>query len=170
MSRKNVLRQPARPLRVAAATPSRNLDPEDWTSYRREAHKALDAALDHVEGIRERAVWQPVPDRIKAAIATPLPWSGQGLDRTVGEARKLILPYTVGNTHPRFFGWVHGSGTAGGIVAEMLAAAMNVNAGGREHGAVYVERQGDLRLSQGREWPPRLRHLDGDAHCADGGP
>lgn len=141
MSRKSVLRQPAKPLRVAAATPSRNLDPEDWASYRREAHKALDAALDHVEGIRNRAVWQPVPDSVKARIAAPAPWSGQGLDRTIGEARELILPYTVGNTHPRFFGWVHGSGTAGGIVAEMLAAAMNVNAGGREHAAVYVERQ-----------------------------
>lgn len=141
MSRKNALRQPARPLRVAVATPSRTLDPEDWTSYRREAHKALDTALDHVENARSRAVWQPVPDRIKAAIATPMPWSGQGLDRTIGEARELILPYTVGNTHPRFFGWVHGSGTAGGVVAEMLAAAMNVNAGGRDHAAVYVERQ-----------------------------
>ncbi len=86
-------------------------------------------------------MWQPVPDHIKTRIAAPAPWSGQGLDRTIGEARELILPYTVGNTHPRFFGWVHGSGTAGGVVGEMLAAAMNVNAGGREHAAVYVERQ-----------------------------
>lgn len=141
MSRKSALRRPVRPLRVAAATPSLSLDPQDWAGYRREAHKALDAALDHVEGAGKQSVWQPVPDSIKARIAAPLPWSGQGLDRTIGDARELILPYTVGNTHPRFFGWVHGSGTAGGVVAEMLAAAINVNAGGREHAAVYVERQ-----------------------------
>jgi aromatic-L-amino-acid decarboxylase len=36
---------------------------------------------------------------------------------------------------------VHGSGTAGGLLAEILAAAMNSNLGGRDHGAIYVERQ-----------------------------
>jgi aromatic-L-amino-acid/L-tryptophan decarboxylase len=35
---------------------------------------------------------------------------------------------------------VHGTGLAGGIVSEMLAAAMNANCGGRDHGAIYVER------------------------------
>jgi glutamate/tyrosine decarboxylase-like PLP-dependent enzyme len=35
---------------------------------------------------------------------------------------------------------VHGTGLAGGIVAEMLAAAMNANCGGRDHCAIYVER------------------------------
>ncbi|MFN2353652.1 MAG: aspartate aminotransferase family protein, partial [Desulfopila sp.] len=52
-----------------------------------------------------------------------------------------LLPYGVGNTHPRFFGWVHGSGNPGGILAEMAGAAMNVNLGGRDHGAIYVEKQ-----------------------------
>ncbi len=54
---------------------------------------------------------------------------------------RSILPYATGNIHPRFFGWVHGSGTAGGLLAELLAATMNANLGGRDHGAVYVERQ-----------------------------
>lgn len=141
MSRKSTLRRPVGAPKVAAARPALSLDPTDWPSYRREAHKALDAALDHVEQAGARPVWTPVPDTIKQAIDLPAPWSGQGLGPTLEEARRLVLPYTVGNTHPRFFGWVHGSGTAGGVVAEMLAAAMNVNAGGREHAAVYVERQ-----------------------------
>jgi glutamate/tyrosine decarboxylase-like PLP-dependent enzyme len=51
------------------------------------------------------------------------------------------LPYATGNIHPRFFGWVHGSGVAGNIVADILAAAMNSNCGGRDHGAIYVERE-----------------------------
>jgi glutamate/tyrosine decarboxylase-like PLP-dependent enzyme len=55
--------------------------------------------------------------------------------------RELILPYATGNVHPGFLGWVHGSGTPTGMLAEMLAAAMNANVGGRDHGAVYVERQ-----------------------------
>jgi glutamate/tyrosine decarboxylase-like PLP-dependent enzyme len=35
---------------------------------------------------------------------------------------------------------VHGAGTPAGVLAELLAAAMNSNVGGREHAAVYVER------------------------------
>jgi aromatic-L-amino-acid/L-tryptophan decarboxylase len=43
--------------------------------------------------------------------------------------------------HPRFWGWVHGSGNISGALGEMLAAFMNCNAGGRDHIATYVERQ-----------------------------
>lgn len=141
MARQSSKRRPARATEVAAARPGESLDPLDWDAYRREAHRALDVALDHVAGASGRPVWQPVPAAIKHAIASPLPVAGQGLGATLAEAERLILPYTVGNTHPRFFGWVHGTGTAGGVVAEMLAAAMNVNAGGRDHAAVYLERQ-----------------------------
>ena len=52
MARKTNLRQKAGLPGTAAARPVRSLDPEDWTSYRRQAHRALDAALDHVEGVK----------------------------------------------------------------------------------------------------------------------
>ena len=34
-----------------------------------------------------------------------------------------MRPYQLGNSHPRFWGWVLGSGTPMGVIAEMLAAA-----------------------------------------------
>jgi len=123
------------------ATAAAGLDPADWPATRALAHKMLDEALGLIEGVRERPVWQPVPGDVKQALAGPLPLEGLGADETAAEAAKFILPYPTGNIHPRFFGWVHGSGTAGGVIAEMLAAAMNSNVGGREHGAVHVERQ-----------------------------
>lgn len=101
----------------------------------------LDAALDPLEQVREKPVWQPVPEAVKRALAEPLPREAQGSAKTARDCLDLVLPYTTGNTHPRFFGWVHGSGTPGGVIAEMVAAAMNANVGGRDHGAVYVERQ-----------------------------
>jgi aromatic-L-amino-acid/L-tryptophan decarboxylase len=52
-----------------------------------------------------------------------------------------VAPYGVGNRHPRFFGWVHGGGTAIGMLAEMLAAGVNANCGGRDHAPIDVERQ-----------------------------
>lgn len=65
---------------------------------------------------------------------------GTGLESLTQELLEHILPYATGNTHPRFFGWVHGSGLASGILSELVAATMNSNCGGRDHGAVYVER------------------------------
>ena len=38
-------------------------------------------------------------------------------------------------------GWVHGGGTPVGMLAEMLAASLNANLGGRDHIPIEVERQ-----------------------------
>lgn len=118
-----------------------SLDPQDWTAFKRLAHQALDDALEFVETVRDRKVWQPVPDTVKSGMAQPLPMEGTPLDSVYEEFKTSVLPYATGNIHPRFFGWVHGSGQAGSIIAETMAAAMNSNCGGRDHGAIYVERQ-----------------------------
>ena len=52
-----------------------------------------------------------------------------------------ILPYNSGNIHPRFFGWVQGTGTPTGVLADMLASAMNPNVGGRNHGGPLPEQE-----------------------------
>jgi glutamate/tyrosine decarboxylase-like PLP-dependent enzyme len=123
----------------AAAAPS--LDPADWDAFRAQAHRMLDDMVDFLAGVRDRPVWQPVPDAVKARLAAALPVAPTPLDQVYAEFKDLILPYATGNIHPGFLGWVHGSGTPTGMLAEMLAAAMNANVGGRDHGAVYVERQ-----------------------------
>lgn len=117
------------------------LDPQDWDAYRRIAHQALDEAIDFVRTVRDRAVWQEVPATVREALTGPLPLDPLPLEDVCREVSARILPYATGNIHPRFWGWVHGTGSPGGIVAEMFAAAMNSNCGGRDHGAIYVERQ-----------------------------
>jgi len=117
------------------------LDPKDWTAFRALSHAALDDALDYLEGVRERPAWQPVPSEVRARFAEALPEEPMPLEAVYREFAASILPYATGNIHPRFFGWVHGTGTPTGALAELLAATMNANVGGRDHGAVYVERQ-----------------------------
>ena len=117
------------------------LDPIDWSTFRSAAHAALDQCIDHLATVRERPVWQPVPDATKTFFAGPVPHASTPLDQILQECRDEIMPYATGNIHPRFFGWAHGAGTPIGIVAEMIAATMNANCGGRDHGAIYVERQ-----------------------------
>ena len=85
-------------------------------------------------------VWKPFPDEMKRSFAAPLPTEGVGIE-AVRQRAQVLLPFGVGNTHPRFFGWVHGAGSTSGLIADIAAAAMNANLGGRDHGAMYVEKQ-----------------------------
>ena len=116
------------------------LDPENWEEFRATAHKMLDAAVDRLASAGEGRVWTPFPDSKKAEFDAAVPKEGTKATE-VEAALEALLPYGVGNTHPRFFGWVHGSGSAASMLAEIAAAAMNANLGGRDHGAIYVERQ-----------------------------
>jgi aromatic-L-amino-acid decarboxylase len=116
------------------------LDPADPAAFRVLAHRALDDALDGFERVDEGPAWRPVPADVKADLARPVPRDPENLAAVYLEYRKLIEPFENGNRHPRFVGWVHGNGTPSGMLAEMLAAGLNANAGGREHSAVYVER------------------------------
>jgi glutamate/tyrosine decarboxylase-like PLP-dependent enzyme len=118
-----------------------NLDPADWSEFRAQAHRMLDDALDYVEHIRERPVWQPIPGEVRHRFQEPLPRAPTPLSGVHAEFLNDVLPYTTGNTHPGFMGWVHGGGTPVGMLAEMLAASLNANLGGRDHIPIEVERQ-----------------------------
>src|SRR5580658_7056490 len=101
----------------------------------------LDDMLDYVENIRERPVWQPIPDEVRARFRADLPDAPSDLAGVHHEFMRDILPFTSGNMHPGFMGWVHGGGTPVGMLAEMLAAGLNANLGGRDHVPIEVERQ-----------------------------
>ncbi len=116
------------------------LDPKDWAAFRDVAHTALDDAVDYLEHAGERPAWQEMPADAIARLNEPLPQEPTPLAEVYDEFSETIFPYHSGNVHPRFFGWVQGSGTPTGVLADLLAAAMNSNVGGRNHGAVYVER------------------------------
>ena len=113
-----------------------SLDPDDWTAFRRRAHDMLDALVDQMEDYEDGKVWND-PDELSDLIA--LTSTGIGKAET-DTALKALLPYGVGNTHPRFFGWVHGAGTPSGLIADMVASTLNANCGGRKHAAIRVER------------------------------
>lgn len=118
-----------------------SLDPRDWDAFRTLAHRALDDTLDTLADLRARPPWREIPRAVKTALANdPLPLEPNEPDAVYAAFTELVAPYAVDNRHPRFFGWVHGAGTPLGVVAELLAAGMNANVGGREHAAVYVER------------------------------
>jgi glutamate/tyrosine decarboxylase-like PLP-dependent enzyme len=134
------------------------LDPTDWAAFRAQAHQMLDDMLGYIEKIRERPVWQPIPEEARARFRSPAPQKGEELAQVHAEFMRDVLPFAMGNVHPGFMGWVNGGGTPVGMVAEMLAAGLNANLGGRDHIPVEVERQVS-------EW---VREIFGFPHGASG--
>ena len=129
------------------------LDPDDWTTLRHLGHQMIEDMMDFLQNIRNSPVWQPIPADTKKFLDQPLPEKPQGDAAVYEEFKKHILPHPMGNIHPRFWGWVIGSGTALGMLAEMLAAGMNPNLGGADHAANYVEVQVISWLKQMLNYP-----------------
>lgn len=117
------------------------LDPDDWDALRILGHRMLDEMLDYLQTVRERPVWQPIPPEVKEHLRQPVPLRAEGAEEVYADFQRYVLPHSMGNIHPRFWGWVIGTGTAFGALAEMLAATMNPNVGGADQGAIYVEQQ-----------------------------
>ena len=117
------------------------LDPQDWAAFRALAHRAVDQAVTYMQTVRDRPAWRTPPPEVRAELRAALPMEGEGAERTFDSFVRNVLPYPTGNLHPRFWGWVMGTGTPLTALAEMLAATMNCNVGDFDDAASLVEDQ-----------------------------
>ncbi len=117
------------------------LDPDDWESMRKLGHRMLDDMVDYLKTIRDRPVWQNIPEPVKSEFTALVPLNSEQPEEVYREFLEKVLPYPMGNTHPRFWGWILGTGTIMGAYAELLAATINTNNGGGNHIGNYVEKQ-----------------------------
>jgi hypothetical protein len=60
MTGDGTLRRDMRDAQSGALMPS--LDPTDWSELRSLGHRMLDDMFDHLGGLRDRPVWQPMPE------------------------------------------------------------------------------------------------------------
>ena len=118
-----------------------SLDPADWSALRALGHRMIDDMFDHLQTLRDGPVWQPMPDPLRQELRQPLPRLPQTPESVYETFQRLVQPYSTGNLHPRFMGWVHGGGNPVGMLAELLAGGLNANLGGRDHAPIEVERQ-----------------------------
>lgn len=102
---------------------------------------AAELAARHLDGVPDGPVWQPVAEQDLAWLsAQPLPATGRPIDTLLGEVRDHVMPYPMGNGHPRFFGWVNSPPSPAGVAVAPLAAALNPSCAGGEHSGVLLER------------------------------
>lgn len=117
------------------------LDPSDWPHFKQRAHEALDLVLAHIEGVRDKPVWQPPTADVMSYFSQALPTNASSMEDILTGVRDYVAPFATGNLHPRFMGWVHGAGTPFGLVGDLVAAGLNLNCGGRNHVGIEIERQ-----------------------------
>jgi glutamate/tyrosine decarboxylase-like PLP-dependent enzyme len=118
------------------------LDPEDWDSMRVLGHRMIDDLMDQLAGLKDRPAWKHAPENVKTHLSGNLPLDSQDPEGIYEEYLEYIQPYLMGNNHPRFWGWVVGTGTVMGAFAELLAAGNNSPSGVFSYiSANYVERQ-----------------------------
>lgn len=125
--------------RDSKETPS--MDPENWDEFRAKSHKILDEMIDDLEGVRERYVWKPMADKDIEPFQRPIPMAGKGLAGAFDEFSKYIRPFPFGVNHPRFWGWVNGTGTADGMIANMISAGFHSPNILHNHAGFWTERQ-----------------------------
>jgi aromatic-L-amino-acid/L-tryptophan decarboxylase len=115
------------------------VDPEE---LRRLGHRVVDLLVEHLAGDDSARAWKPFPaERARRMLAEPLPEHGEPADAILDRFAAEVMPYPFGNGHPGFWGWVNGPPVEIGVLAELLAAAMNPSVAGGDQAAVYVEHE-----------------------------
>ncbi len=117
------------------------LDPADWGETRAIAHRMIDESIDYLAGLRQRAPWTPMPETVRDSFKAGLPRVPQPLDAVYAELKANLMPYPMGNIHPRFWAWFMGSSNLTGALGDFLAAVQGSNLGGGNHAAAMLDGQ-----------------------------
>ena len=101
----------------------------------------VDEMLEYLRTARERPVWRPVPAEVRQRLSNGVPRDPSPAADVYEEFKRDILPYPTGNIHPRFWGWVIGTGTPVAMLADMLASGMNPQVAEFDDAPAVVENQ-----------------------------
>lgn len=126
---------------IPSPNQNQSLDPTNWEEARQLMHQMIDDAVDYLSTIRERPIWQPMPDEVQQSFEAPVPKEASSAAAVYADFQKNVLPYPMGNVHPKFWAWYMGSGTLSGALGDFWASIMNPNLGGGNHAANKVEAQ-----------------------------
>jgi aromatic-L-amino-acid decarboxylase len=97
--------------------------------FRRHGHGVVDWIADYLSDVGDYPVLSPVvPGQIRAALPVSAPIKGEPFEDILQDFDAKILPGITHWNHPGFFAYFAVTGSAPGILGEMLSAALNVNA------------------------------------------
>jgi aromatic-L-amino-acid/L-tryptophan decarboxylase len=126
---------------TVSAAIEETLDPASWTEMQAVSHRMIDDAVGYLRKVRERPIWRAMPAEVRASFETPVPRAPAALSAVYREVTETLMPYPMGNIHPRFWGWYMGSSNFTGALADFLAAIQGSNLGGGDHAAALIDGQ-----------------------------
>jgi aromatic-L-amino-acid decarboxylase len=103
-----------------------DMDPQ---AFRREAHRLADWIADYLaDSGRFPVLARVAPGEIASALPSEAPADGEPFDTIFSDFERVLLPGITHWNHPGFFAYFAITGSAPGILAEFLSAALNVQA------------------------------------------
>jgi aromatic-L-amino-acid decarboxylase len=122
-------------------TPSPGGPALDSAEFRRIGHESVDLLASYLDQIRQNPVYRPMTPAARSDLADQeLSADGISPDAILADFQQKILPFAMGNGHPRFFGWVNSAPAPMGIIAELLAAGQDPACDDRDIAAAHLER------------------------------
>src|SRR5689334_2774827 len=99
------------------------------TEFRRLGHELVDQIAEFLESLRHRPLTSgETPAEIRALLGrAPLPEGGTAADALLPDTARFLFDHSLFNGHPRFMGYITSSAAPLGMLADLLAAAVNPN-------------------------------------------
>jgi glutamate/tyrosine decarboxylase-like PLP-dependent enzyme len=106
---------------ASAAPPAMQRD-----EFERLGRRVVAMISAHLDGLGDGPVHPALPaDQLREILDQALPEQGVEPEAIVDFMESRVLPYPLGNNHPRFFARIVGAGAPIGVLAEMVATGMN---------------------------------------------
>jgi aromatic-L-amino-acid decarboxylase len=101
----------------------------DPAEFRRHGHALVDWIAEYLAGSERYPVLPRVsPGDVRAALPADAPERGESFDAIFADFERVLVPALTHWNHPGFFAYFATSGSAPGVLAEFLAAALNQQA------------------------------------------
>lgn len=122
------------------------LDPVNWDKFKALGYRVLEDALTHLQNIRDYPN-EHQPEEALPKLLVSLSEEGEGEEQVCNSVLENLIPYSVSNTRPQFWGFVAGTGSPYGVLVDTLISSRNA-------GKMYM---GDLSIcKQAINWIKEL--------------
>ena len=103
-----------------------DMDPQE---FRREAHRLVDWVADYFSSVELYPVLARVqPGDIQSALPAEAPERGESFDQILSDFERVLMPGITHWNHPGFFAYFAITGSGPGVLADLVASALNVQA------------------------------------------
>jgi aromatic-L-amino-acid/L-tryptophan decarboxylase len=99
--------------------------------FKKIGYRLIDDIADFINTIEKKPVTTgESPKQIQKILGTsPLPEDGINAEKLLSKASELLFNHSLFNGHPKFFGYITSSAAPIGMLADLLASAVNPNVG-----------------------------------------